>query len=46
MARFTYQRSEWPLFTWDESVLMPLLAEVSHQEGRMLGEAKILGLNL
>lgn len=41
--RYIHQRPEWPHFTWDNSKLMPILLEVRHRQGRLLGRMEGLG---
>ena len=41
--RYIHQRPEWPNFTWDEAKLMPILVEVRHRQGRLLGRMEGLG---
>jgi len=36
----------WPSFRWDEAGLAPLLAEVRHDQGRLLGRMQGLGFRL
>ncbi len=43
---YIYQRKNWPLFTWDATKLAPLLAEVRHIQGRVLGRMHELGFQL
>lgn len=41
--RYIHQHPRWPEFTWDEGALLPLLADVRHQQGHLLGRMKGLG---
>lgn len=41
--RYIHQLREWPHFTWRERDLMPLLPEVRHRQGRLLGRMESLG---
>ena len=43
---FIYYNDGWPHFQWDASRLMPLLAEVRHQQGRLMGMMAALGFDL
>ena len=43
MAKYIYQRENWTDFTWDENKISPLLAEVRHLQGRLLGKMTSLG---
>jgi Fic family protein len=40
---YIYDRKEWPKFSWDEARLAPLLIDVRHQQGRLLGRMEALG---
>lgn len=41
--RYIHQLPEWPRFTWDEVKVTPLLVEVRHRQGRLLGRMEGLG---
>jgi Fic family protein len=43
MAKYIYQRENWTDFTWNEKKISPLLAEVRHLQGRLLGKMTSLG---
>ena len=43
---YIYQQKEWADFQWDTEVLVTLLAEVRHRQGRLLGRMEGLGFNL
>lgn len=43
---YIHERKDWPEFKWDEKKLFPLLAEVRHQQGRLLGRMQALGFAL
>ncbi len=43
---YIHQRKEWPDFRWSEARLLPLLARVRHQQGRLLGQMEGLGFHL
>lgn len=43
---YIHERKDWPEFKWDEKKLSPLLAEVRHQQGRLLGRMQALGFAL
>ena len=43
---YIYEREEWPRFTWDQVKLADLLADVRHQQGRLLGRMEALGFQL
>lgn len=46
MPVYIHQLTNWPHFQWDEQKLAPLLAEVRHQQGRLLGRMEGLGFDL
>ena len=46
MSTFIYQRIGWPEFTWDLETIAPLLAEVRHRQGRLLGRMEGIGFSL
>ena len=43
---YVHQRPDWPNFRWDNSRLLPLLADVRHRQGRLLGRMEGLGFRL
>lgn len=46
MPVFIYQLPGWPSFKWDAEKINPLLTEVRHQQGRLLGRMERLGFAL
>lgn len=46
MAVYIYQLPDWPNFTWDDKEIAPVLGEVRHQQGRLLGRMESIGFNL
>jgi len=40
---YIHELERWPDFTWDERRLFPLLAQVRHAQGRLLGRMEALG---
>jgi len=46
MPSYIHQSKSWPHFIWDEKKLLPLLAEVRHLQGYLMGKASILGFEL
>ncbi|MBA3564106.1 MAG: Fic family protein [Gammaproteobacteria bacterium] len=42
---YLWEQSEWPAFTWDEQGLSRLLAQVSREQGRLLGKMDALGFD-
>lgn len=43
---YIWQRPDWPAFTWDETRLAQPLAQVSREQGRLLGRLEALGFEL
>ena len=43
---YIYERKAWPEFHWDQGKLAPLLADVRHLQGRLLGHMEALGFGL
>ena len=43
---YIHERTDWPNFTWDSAKLSPVLAEVRHKQGRLLGKMEGLGFQL
>jgi Fic family protein len=43
---YMWQRPDWPAFTWDETRLTQPLAQVSREQGRLLGRLEALGFEL
>lgn len=41
-----HEKKDWPDFKWDDKKLAPLLAEVRHLQGRLIGRMEALGFNL
>ena len=46
MNKYIHQQKGWPGFVWDENALSKLLAEVRHEQGRLLGKMEGLGFSL
>lgn len=46
MSLYIYQRAEWPRFTWNQETVSPLLAEVRHTQGKLLGRMDALGFGI
>lgn len=44
--RYIHEKSNWPNLRWDDTRLLPLLAEVRHRQGRLLGRMEGLGFRL
>jgi Fic family protein len=43
---YIHQQPDWPNLHWNNQALTPLLAEVRHRQGRLLGQMKSLGFEL
>jgi len=43
---YIHKRKDWPLFTWNAEVVTPLLGEVRHRQGKILGVMQGLGFRL
>ncbi len=46
MKRYIHQSPYWPHFRWDDKTLSPLLADLRHRQGRLLGRMEGLGFAL
>jgi len=46
MPVYIHELDEWPQFSWDDSEIAPLLADVSRRQGRLLGRMEALGFDL
>ncbi len=43
---YLWEQTDWPELTWDEGRLSKLLADVSHEQGRLRGRMETLGFDL
>jgi Fic family protein len=43
---YIHQRKDWTKFTWDAAVITPLLGQVRHKQGKILGVMQVLGFRL
>lgn len=43
---YIHQKKNWPKFTWDAAIITPLLGEVRHRQGKILGVMQGLGFRL
>jgi Fic family protein len=43
---YIHQKKDWPIFTWDADIITPLLGEVRHRQGKILGVMQGLGFRL
>jgi Fic family protein len=46
MSIYIHQKSSWPSFFWDDSLLSQRLGEVRHLQGKLLGKMESLGFEL
>ena len=46
MAKYIYQYSNWPNFTWNEKEILALLGKVRHLQGKTFGQISTLGFSL
>lgn len=46
LIMYIHQRRNWPRLTWDNARLMPMLADIRHRQGRLLGQMEGLGFKL
>lgn len=44
--RYIHECKEWPNFTWNQTILLDLLAETRYLQGRLLGRMEALGFPL
>ena len=44
--QYIHEHPDWPSLRWDDARLLPLLAEIRHQQGRLLGRMEGLGFRL
>ncbi len=45
MAKYIWQYSNWPDFTWDEKEIQVILGKVRHLQGKVLGQISALGFS-
>lgn len=46
MSRYIHELKNWPDFTWDAQKIAPMLADVRHRQGRLIGRMEGLGFDL
>ena len=44
--KYIHEHPDWPDLRWDDARLLPLLAEIRHRQGRLLGRMEGLGFQL
>ncbi len=45
MAKYIYQHTSWPHFTWDDRKLSVLLGQVRNLQGKLIGQMSTLGFS-
>lgn len=43
---YLYKNPDWPTFTWDSELLLPILSYVRNRQGRLIGKMGALGFEL
>jgi len=43
---YIYQHKNWPTFSWDHEILLPLVSEVRAMQGRLIGRMHSMGFSL
>jgi len=46
MAKYIYEYSNWPNFTWNEKEIQELLGKVRHLQGKIFGQISSLGFSI
>ncbi len=46
MAKYIYQYSSWPNFTWDDKEIQVILGKVRHLQGKLYGQISTLGFSI
>lgn len=46
MPKYIHQLTKWPDFTWNHELVLPILSEVRHKQGRLKGYLEALGFAL
>jgi Fic family protein len=46
MAKYIYEFSSWPNFTWEENEIQELLGKVRHLQGKVFGKISALGFSV
>lgn len=46
MAKYIYQYSSWPNFTWNEKEIQVILGKVRHLQGKLFGQLSTLGFSI
>ena len=45
-VKYIHEQPDWPKLRWDDARLLPLLADIRHRQGRLLGRMEGLGFRL
>lgn len=45
MPRYIHQHYDWPAFTWDDAVLLPVLGQVRYIQGKISGTMEVFGFS-
>src|ERR1017187_4004332 len=45
-GKYIHQLNKWPEFSWDHEVVLTLLSNVRHKQGRLKGYMEVLGFAL
>jgi len=45
MAKYIYEHSNWPNFTWDDQAISTIFGEVRMMQGRIIGQMNALGFS-
>jgi len=43
---YIHERDDWPTLQWDQKHLAPMLADIRHRQGRLIGRMEVLGFAL
>ena len=46
MAKYIYEYSSWPNFTWNENEIQELLGKVRYLQGKIFGQISSLGFSI
>ena len=46
IMRYIYDQDGWPEFTWDDETITPVLVDLRHRQGRLIGRMEGLGFDL
>ena len=46
MKTYIYQQKNWPNFYWNNETIIPLISQVRHLQGKMIGKMESLGFEL